>query len=522
MTTIKSFLLFVSYAVLVSGWTYAKTTIQDIKGINKLTVYSQKEGAVIAPEIYGHFAEHLGRCIYDGFWVGEDSNIPNVRGIRTDVVEALKKLDIPVLRWPGGCFADAYHWRDGIGPRDKRPKTVNIHWGMVTENNAFGTHEFLDLCEMLGCQAYIAGNVGSGTPKEMSDWIEYMTFDGDSEMANLRRKNGRDKPWKVKYFGIGNESWGCGGNMTAEYYSDIYKRYQIYVRNYSSNHITKVACGPNGNDTSWAESIMKNIGVHLQAYGQHYYVQGTRNWGGNATNFDESEWFALMKKSLQVDDIIGRNKEIMDRYDPQGRVSLFIDEWGTWWDPEPGNKHGLLYQQNTLRDAVSAGIFLNTFNSHCDRVKMCNIAQTNNVLQAMILTDGPRMIVTPTYHVFEMYKVHQGAKLLKDDLICNAYQIDDKTLPSLNVSASKANDGAVNITICNLNPKADAELECHIKGMPIKTVTARVLTAKEMNTHNTFDNPNAVKPGTLNGIEIKEGVISATLPAKSVSVLQVK
>ena len=355
--------------------------------LNKLVIHADEGKEVINKDIYGHFAEHLGRCIYEGFWVGEDSDIENVRGIRTDVVEALKKLNIPVLRWPGGCFADEYHWKEGIGPREQRPKMVNTHWGMATETNAFGTHEFLDLCEMLGCDAYIAGNVGSGTPEEMQDWVEYMTFDGDSEMANLRRENGRDKPWKIKYFGVGNENWGCGGHMMPEYYSDLYKRYATYVRNYSGNKITKVACGPLltlsipedfiivDGGFKWAEVIMKKIGTRMDGYGMHYYVF-SNNWEdkGTATDFDEKDWFSLMKKTLHINELIEKNKEIMDEYDSDGRVALYVDEWGTWWDSEPGTNGAFLYQQNTLRDAVSAGIFLNAFNNHCDRVKMCNIA----------------------------------------------------------------------------------------------------------------------------------------------------
>lgn len=517
---------FFFFLVLPISFGFGATTIQDSEGVSKLIVHAGQGKETISPDIYGHFAEHLGRCVYEGFWVGEDSDIPNIRGIRTDVVEALKKLNIPVLRWPGGCFADEYHWKDGIGPRDQRPKMVNTHWGMVTETNAFGTHEFLDLCEMLGCEAYIAGNVGSGTPEEMQDWVEYMTFDGDSEMANLRRKNGRDKPWKIKYFGVGNENWGCGGNMTPEYYSDVYKRYATYVRNYPGSRITRVACGPNGGDMNWAESIMKNIGGRMDAYGQHYYVRGQGSWGnnqkGSATNFDEKEWFYLMKNSLDVEDIIQRNKEIMNRYDRRGRVDLYIDEWGTWWDEEPGTKGGFLYQQNTLRDAVSAGIFLNTFNNHCDRVKMCNIAQINNVLQAMILTKGKEMIVTPTYHVFEMYKVHQGATMLPVDLTCNGYKTDNYKLPALNVSSSKAGNGTIYITICNLDPQSPAELECKLDGAQAKSVTGRVLTAEAMNVHNTFEKPNTIQPVALKNIELKEGTIQVTLPSKSVVLLEVK
>ena len=513
-------------AIFCCSLVSAETVINETDGVAKLTVHVDKGEYRIEPDIYGHFAEHLGRCVYEGFWVGEDSDIPNVRGIRTDVVEALKKLNVPMLRWPGGCFADEYHWKDGIGPRDKRPKMVNTHWGMVTDTNAFGTHEFLDLCDMLGCEAYIAGNMGSGTPEEMQDWVEYMTFDGDSEMANLRRANGREKPWKIKYFGVGNENWGCGGNMTPEYYSDLYKRYQTYVRNYPGSRIMKAACGPNGGDPSWTEGIMKNIGTRMDGFGLHYYVRGTGTWGhnqkGSATEFDETEWFYLMKNTLNIYDLIDKNLEVMDKYDRRHRVDLYIDEWGTWWDEEAGTKGGFLYQQNTLRDAVSASIYLNSFNKNCDRVKMCAIAQINNVLQAMILTDKEKMLVTPTYHVFEMYKVHQGATMLPVDLECNAYTRDDIKLPSLDASVSKDSSGAIHISMCNMDPGKPAMLECSLDGVKAKKVKGRVLTADAMNVHNTFEKPDTIKPAKFDDVKIDGDKIIAVLPPMCVVVLEVK
>ncbi|NLZ06722.1 MAG: alpha-N-arabinofuranosidase [Phycisphaerae bacterium] len=511
-------------ALLAAGARAAVTVSSEATAVNRLVVHADQGKDTISPEIYGHFAEHLGRCVYEGFWVGEDSPIPNVRGIRTDVVEALKRLDIPALRWPGGCFADEYHWKEGIGPRDQRPSMVNTHWGMVKETNAFGTHEFLDLCEQLGCEAYIAGNVGSGTIEEMQDWVEYMTFDGDSEMANLRRRNGREKPWRVKYFGVGNENWGCGGNMTPEYYADLYKCYQTYVRSYSGNAVVKVACGPSSDDYRWLTTVLERAAHHMDAISLHHYVRASGNWTdkGSATQFDEGEWFVLMKNTLTIYDLLKKSTEIMDRFDRRGRIGLFVDEWGTWWDAEPGTNPAFLYQQNTMRDAVSAGIFLNAFNEHCDRVRMGNIAQTNNVLQAMILTDGPRMIVTPTYHVFEMYKVHQGATYLPSDLTCRGYRRGNQELPSLIASASRAKSGAIHITVCNLDAQKPAEFVCELQGAQAGRVSGRVLTAQTMNAHNTFGEPEAVKPVELNGLTVQNGAIRGTLPARSVSVLTVQ
>ncbi len=521
---LKTLVCLAVVAVFCVGSEAAVTMSSEPGTINRMVIHADRGETTIAPEIYGHFAEHLGRCVYEGFWVGEDSEIPNVRGIRTDVVEALKKLDIPVLRWPGGCFADEYHWMEGIGPRDKRPAMINTHWGMVTETNAFGTHEFLDLCEQLGCEAYVAGNVGSGTVKEMQDWVEYMTFDGDSEMANLRRANGREKPWRIKYFGVGNENWGCGGNMTPEFYADLYRVYQTYVRSYSDNAIVKIACGPSSADYNWLTVVLERAGRFMDAISLHHYVRGSGNWTdkGSATEFDEGEWFVLMKNTLTIYDLLEQSIEIMDRFDRRGRIGLYVDEWGTWWDAEPGTNPAFLYQQNTMRDAVSAGVFLNAFNEHCRRVRMGNIAQTNNVLQAMILTDGPKMIVTPTYHVFEMYKIHQGATHLPADLTCRAYKRGGEELPSLVASASRAASGLIHITICNLDAQKPAEFICDVKGAEIGQVSGRVLTAATMNAMNTFEAPDAVRPVPLSGVAIQNGAIRATLPARSVTVLAVR
>jgi len=491
---------------------------------NRLVIHADKGKETISRDIYGHFSEHLGRCIYEGFWVGEDSPIPNTRGIRNDVVEALRKIQIPVLRWPGGCFADEYHWKEGIGPRESRPAMINTHWGMVKETNAFGTHEFLDLCEQLGCEAYIAGNVGSGTVEEMQDWVEYMTFDGDSEMANLRRANGRDNPWRVKYFGVGNENWGCGGNMTPEYYADLYNRFQTYVRSYSGNRIVKVACGPGSINYHWITVVLERARRNMGAISLHHYVRGSGNWTrkGSATKFDEKEWFALMKNTLTIYPLLENNIEIMDKVDPRGRIGLYVDEWGTWWDAEPGTNPGFLYQQNTLRDAVSCGIFLNAFNKHCRRVRMANIAQTNNVLQAMILTKGEKMILTPTYHVFEMYKVHHDATMLPMDLECADYQFGGGKVPAIDVSASKDKSGKIHISLCNLDPTNPADVTCKLLGIETVKVSGRVLTADDMTAHNTFDTSEAVKPAAFDDFTLRGDMLTVKLPAKSVVVLEIE
>ena len=398
----------------------------------------------ISKDIYGHFSEHLGRCIYEGLYVGENSKIPNVNGMRADVVHALKDMGIPVLRWPGGCFADEYHWKDGIGDKNKRKKMVNTHWGGVVEDNSFGTHEFFELCRQLGCDAYINGNVGSGTVQEMNEWVEYMTFDGDSPMARLRTENGRKEPWEVKYFGVGNESWGCGGNMDAEYYADLFKRYNTYVRDYDPDKkIYRVACGPNAEDYGWTDKLMQKVKNKSNGISLHYYTVPTGNWQkkGSSTDFDENEYFSTIAKAYKMESIITRHCEIMSRHDPAHRVGLIVDEWGTWYDVEPGTNPGFLYQLSTMRDAVVAALTLNIFNKHADRVKMANIAQTVNVLQSVALTDGEDMVLTPTYYVFKMFKEHQNNTLLGSYITTPERTINSETAPQLIESAAVDENG---------------------------------------------------------------------------------
>ncbi len=475
----------------------------------------------ISRHIYGHFSEHLGRCIYGGYWVGEGSAVPNTRGIRNDVVEALKKTRIPNLRWPGGCFADEYHWMDGIGPREKRPRMINTHWGGVTEDNSFGTHEFLDLCEQLGAEPYICGNVGSGSVEEMSKWVEYVNFDGVSPMADLRRSNGRDKPWNVKFWGVGNENWGCGGNMTADFYADQYRRYATYARDYGDNRLMKVAGGANSTDYNWTEILMKKIPHHMMwGISLHYY---TTNWSnkGSATKFSEKEYFETVERCLNVEKALDRHITVMDSYDPEHRIALVVDEWGTWWDVEPGTNPGFLYQQNTMRDAIVAGLSLNYFNERCQRIKMANIAQTVNVLQSLILTDGDKMLLTPTYHVFEMYKVHHDATLLPLHLNCGRYSLEGREVPSLSASASRDANGTVNISLVNIDPSGESEVLIDLRGGEFSEVAGRILHGAELNAHNTFENDETVRPGVFNGARLKKNILSLKVPPASVVVLTV-
>lgn len=490
----------------------------------KLYINENNKKGRISPEIYGHFSEHLGRCIYEGLYVGEDSDIPNVNGMRKDVVDALKEMQIPVLRWPGGCFADEYHWQDGIGPKEKRKKIVNTHWGGVTEDNSFGTHEFFELCEQLGCKTYINGNVGSGTVREMSEWVEYMTLDGVSPMADLRRQNGREKPWKVDYFGVGNESWGCGGNMTPEYYGNLYRHYQTYVRQYNqAEKIAKICCGANAQDYHWTQKVMEtcfagnNHGM-MDGLSLHYYTV-PHEWSkkGSATDFDRAEYIRTLSKTLFMEELISRHGAIMDQFDPDKKIGMIIDEWGTWYDVEPGTNPGFLYQQNTMRDALVAGINLNIFNKHCDRVKMANIAQTVNVLQAVVLTEGKKMVKTPTYHVFSMYKHHQGASLVESylDGVQQIQGADGDQIPNLHESVSVNENGQIIVTLNNLSDKESENVEICFAGFVPAKAEGSILTGS-IGDYNTFDAPEKVAAEPFTGFTVKPEGVSLSVPACSV------
>ncbi|HEX7069357.1 MAG TPA: alpha-L-arabinofuranosidase C-terminal domain-containing protein [Rhodothermales bacterium] len=470
--------------------------------------------------IYGHFAEHLGRGIYDGIW--SDQNGQWV--MRDDVIEALRQIQIPNLRWPGGCFADYYHWRDGIGPVDQRPTIVNTLWGGVTEDNGIGTHEFMALVERLGADPIVVGNVGSGTVQEMADWWEYLNHPGISPMANLRKANGREEPWNVRFWGVGNESWGCGGNMTPEYYADQYKRFATFLRSFGTADAFRIATGPAGGNYDWMEVMMRDAGQMIDGIDLHHYtILGswtTRK--GHATEYGEAEWFELMRRAWEIDDILTQHSAIMDKYDPEKRVWLIVGEWGTWHEQEEGSTPGFLYQQNTIRDAVFAGMSLNVFNQHAERVRMANIAQTVNVLQAMILTRGDQMILTPTYHVFDFYKVHQDATLLPMTFDGGTYEFEGRSIQAVSASASRDDEGRIHITLSNLDPMEGRTINVDLRGADVSRVSGRILTADDMTAHNTFDNPNAVAPATFNGARIDGDGLVVELPAKSVVALELR
>ena len=500
--------------------------------MTKLYINPSKRLGHINKELQGHFSEHLGRCIYEGLYVGENSSIPNKNGMRTDVVEALKEMKLPVLRWPGGCFADEYHWMDGIGPKETRKKMINTHWGGVVEDNSFGTHEFMELCEQIGCKTYINGNVGSGSVREMSEWVEYMTFEGVSPMADLRKKNGHEAPFRVDYFGVGNENWGCGGNMRPQYYGDLYRRYQTYIRNYKADQpIYKICCGANADDTHWTKEVLETTFDHTPSFAHglmdglslHYYTV-PHDWSakGSATDFDEKDYYLTLDKTLFMETLINRHGAIMDQYDPEKKIGMIVDEWGTWYDVEPGTNPGFLYQQNTMRDALVAGLNLNIFNKHCDRVKMANIAQLVNVLQSVILTEGEKMVKTPTYHVFHMYQCHQDAELVESFVETKKIGLEENHMvPNLQESVSMGQDGLLHVTLVNLSLDEAQNIETVLTDASVDEVTGTILT-NSMTAHNTFDAPDTVHTESFSDVKISDGNVTFTIPPCSVLHLAMK
>ena len=485
----------------------------------------KKDAPTISRHIYGHFAEHLGRCIYGGFYVGEDNKIPNTNGVRNDVVKALKEMKIPNLRWPGGCFADTYHWKDGIGPKEDRPSILNVWWGNVKEDNSFGTHDFLNMCELLDTEPYLSANVGSGSSQEFADWIKYTTHPaGSSPMPDLRAKNGRKEPWKVKFWGIGNEAWGCGGNMRPEYYADVYRRFATFSTDWrNSDGLVRIASGASSEDYNWTEVLMKNIPKNLiEAIALHHY--SVIDWGakGPAKDFTEEHYFTTMQRALMMEELIQKHTAIMDKYDPEKKVDLYVDEWGGWYDVEPGTNSAFLYQQNTMRDAMLAGTTLNIFNNHADRVKFANIAQAINVLQAVILTDEEKLILTPTYHVFKMYNVHHDAQLIPLSFESPLYIYKNKVLPAVSASASKDKNGMVHFSLVNIDSKKTQTIELDVTGLNLKNISGEILTSNKLQDHNSFDNPDKIQTKKFDGAKLINGKLQLEIPPFSVIVLKTK
>lgn len=499
-------------------------TFSSIAQTTVVEVVNKEDAPMISKHIYGHFAEHLGRCIYGGLYVGEDSEIPNKDGVRQDIIDALKELKIPNLRWPGGCFADTYHWKDGVGPKDERPSMVNKWWGGVVEDNSFGTHDFLNLCEVLEAEPYLAANVGSSTVKEFTEYIQYVTREHGVPMSDYRKENGREEPWDVKYWGVGNEMWGCGGHMRPEHYADVYRQYATFMTDWSnSDGFYRIASGANVDDYNWTEVLMREIPKNLiEGVALHSYSFVEWNDKGDAKDFTEAQYFSTMKTALRMEELIKNHTAIMDKYDPQKRVDLIVDEWGGWYNVEEGTNPGFLYQQNTMRDAMIAGTTLNTFNNWAERVKMANLAQTVNVLQAVILTDDEKMLLTPTYHVMKMYNVHHDAKLIPVSFDSPQYEFEGEYLDAISISASEDNNGSKHFSLVNIDAEKTHEIELNVSALDLKDATAQILTSDKLQDYNSFDNPSLITPASFKDFKLKKGKLNIKLPPFSVVVINAK
>lgn len=497
----------------------------DIAGV----LHADKPGPVLSRYLQGQFAEHLGGSVYDGIWVGPDSAIPNTRGIRNDVTAALKAIKVPVVRWPGGCFADIYHWRDGVGPADKRPVRKNDWWGGL-ESNAFGTHEYFDFLDQIGADSYIAINMATSTPSEMREWMDYITSRANDTIAQQRRANGRQEPWKLGFVGIGNEAWGCGGAQTPEYFANEYRRFATFMhRNGSTFHMhndnaaLRVASGPNNDDTAWMDTVLKSAGPMMDAISLHYYTVFDGKWENRdkapATGFPADHWNHILYQASRMEDVLRAHEAVMDKHDPKKRIGLYVDEWGTWYAPEPGTEPGYLYQQNSLRDALVAAMTLNIFHAHADRVRMGNIAQAVNVLQAMILTDGPKMALTPTYHVFRMYTPFQDAQALPLDVAAPTLQSGTNRFPAFTASAGRGKDGRVHVAVANADADKGYRLTLRIDGLRAKRVGGEVLTAMKTDAHNVPGGPEHVRPAPFRGARLSGDAVVLDVPTKSVVVV---
>lgn len=501
----------------------------------RLTILADQPGAVIDPNIYGQFVEHLGRGVYEGIWVGPESPIPNTRGIRNDVVAALRKVRIPLVRWPGGCFAELYHWRDGVGPRDRRPRGVNTAWGDEVETNHFGSHEFLDFVEQIGAQPYISVNVASGSPAEAQAWMQYLTGPASSGPGQERARNGHSEPWKIPFIGIGNETWGCGGNMTAEFYSDVYRQYVSVLKPYG----TLIASDANSDDYEWTEKLLQRAlyrhpadvptslayiskQPQISMISVHFYTFAGNDWGKKspAIGFSETDWARAMERTWKTDEMIARHTAILDRHDPKKQVGISFSEWGAWWATDK-NRPSNLYQLNTLRDAVIAGLTLNIFHNHADRVRMANLAQLVNVLQSLVLTDGDKLLLTPTYHVFDLYQGHQGATSLPTRLSAPAYTQDSVSVPSLSVSASRTPQGKITLSVVNLDPVRASHLDVDITGRQARAARGRVITAEAMDARPAFGQADPLAPTVLQSVRVSGGKVSLVAPAKSVLTVEI-
>jgi alpha-N-arabinofuranosidase len=517
----------------------------------RIEILTTEPIGTIAPEIYSHFVENLGGVVYDGVWVGENSKVPHVGGIRKELVEALRKVKPGTIRWPGGCFADQYDWRDGIGPRDKRPRRTNFWIGagewskgarrdgpQSFDPNEFGTVEFVRFCRLAGGQPYLAANLRSLPAQEFWRWAEYCNAPaGKVTLADQRAADGERDPLGVRFWGVGNESWGCGGNFLAEDYATEYRRYSTWVPGYGLD-MALIGSGPNGNDLNWTYQFFRKTAQgglldNMWGWALHHYawnVTGGRitDWAkgkGDALQFDAEQYYTLLAEAAKVEPMIAAHWAVMGEFDRRHHTKIVVDEWGAWHAPgtEPYIEY-VLGQQNTMRDAVLAGQTLDTFNRHAEKVGMANVAQLVNCLQSLFLAREDKFCLTPTYHVFDMYAAHQGAQAVRTEFAAPSvsYTSDSKpaALPGLSGSASR-NGKRLTLTVTNPSLVETREAEIAIRGGAAQAATAVVLAAQDVHAHNSFDAPRAVEPAAPAALEAKGPLLRYRFRPASVTRLDI-
>jgi len=484
----------------------------------------------ISPDIYSHFVEHLGGVVYDGIWVGEKSKIPNYNGIRKALVDNLKRLKPGVIRYPGGCFADQYDWRDGVGARDKRPTRVNF-WADTRykttkayedleagpqkyESNHFGTDEFVSFCKMVGAEPYLAANVRSRDVRVFLEWLEYCNAPANlTTWSTERARNGFVEPHKVRFWGIGNESWGCGGDFTPEEYATEFRKFTAWLPTYGVQ-LKLIGSGPNGGDVNWTRKFFEGLAqkggrqiTKLYGWGLHYYCGSTGQQISN--EYTGNEWYDLLERSNRMETLIEDHWQVMGEFDRERRVKLAVDEWGAWHKQDSDVPAGYLYAYaGTLRDALISGMNLDTFQRHADKVAMANPAQLVNTIHSLFHTYEDKFILTPNYHVFEMYMAHAGATAVRTEFIApnvgfTRLDAQRREIPAslwgLNGSAS-LNDKQLALTVVNPHHNQPRDTEISIRGAAIKSGESRTLTANDIHARNSFANPHALEPknGTVN------------------------
>jgi alpha-N-arabinofuranosidase len=489
--------------------------LQPETHMNSVLICSDSGKARISKHIYGHFAESPGTAVYPGIWVGPDSSIPNTRGIRKDVVEALQNVKAANLRWPGGAYAERYRWRDGIGPLSSRKP----HEEFNDETNEFGTHEFLDFCDMVGCEPYLCCSTTSGTVEEARDWLRYLTADDDSGPAKLRRKNGRREPWNARLWAVGNEVWAYCDKPAP--YAGKFLEYEEAMRAATDQDLYLVACGPGGTRYDWTDTLMRIVGTRMEGLAFHHYtLAGPWADKGPALGFTEQHWALSMQNSFGIETMVYKHSEIMDRYDPGKKVALVMDEWGVWHSGASHMPEDCPHSPGTIRDAIVAAMMLNMFNNHCERLRVANIAMLVNALHPLYITHEDRLLRTPTSHVYEMFTVHHEATMLPLITTADRGLPYDYTMPGFNASASRDDAGRIHLTLCNVTVDSDREISCRLASGNINSARGRILTSDAIDGHNTFREPDRVAPAPFEGASIDNGIVKIALPARSVVLLE--